>query len=80
MSLLQDQSQLEGLAEQLLYLCLGYRLYRKDEYADRAVYLLDVFFVDPHTKMNPNVDYGQVVRGSNYSLGGRPDGIIGTRT
>ncbi|KAI8334214.1 alginate lyase-domain-containing protein [Chlamydoabsidia padenii] len=78
-SLLQDQTQLEEFAENLMYLCIGYQIYKKEEYANHAIHLLDVFFVDPCTKMNPNVNYGQVIRGSNHSPGGRPDGIISTR-
>ncbi|KAI8097684.1 putative alginate lyase [Halteromyces radiatus] len=79
--LAQDQSQLENFSEQFMYLCLGYELFRDEEYAKHAVHLLEVFFLNPETKMNPNVNYGQVIRGTNNENGkGRPDGLISTRT
>ncbi|KAI9489869.1 putative alginate lyase [Zychaea mexicana] len=78
--LVQDQSQLEGLAENLTYLCLGYYLLGKPEYGNHAVSLIDAFFVNDKTKMNPHVEYGQVVRGANNPTGkGRAEGIISTR-
>ncbi|KAI9299814.1 alginate lyase-domain-containing protein [Cunninghamella echinulata] len=79
--LADDQSQLEGFAEQLKYLCLGYKVFKNEDYAKRAVYLIKVFLIDEETKMNPNVDYGQVVRGVDNPTGkGRPFGILSTRS
>ncbi|KAI8142659.1 putative alginate lyase [Fennellomyces sp. T-0311] len=76
----QDQSQLEALAENLTFLCLGYYLLGKPEYAQHAVSLIDAFFVNNDTRMNPHVNYGQVVRGANNPSGkGRGEGIISTR-
>jgi hypothetical protein len=80
MALVQDQSQLEDFSEQLMFLCLAYQIYKNEDYANHAIHLLDVFFVNPATKMNPNVNYGQVIRGTNNPGGlGRSDGIISTR-
>ncbi|KAI9252809.1 alginate lyase-domain-containing protein [Phascolomyces articulosus] len=76
----KDQSQLEALAENLIYLCLGYYLLGKPEYAAHAITLIDTFFVSNDTRMNPHVNYGQVVRGINNPTGiGRGEGIISTR-
>ena len=76
----KDQSQLEALAENLTFLCLGYFLLDKPEYANHAISLIDAFFINCDTKMNPHVDYGQVVRGANNPTGkGRAEGIISTR-
>ncbi|ORZ15261.1 alginate lyase-domain-containing protein [Absidia repens] len=79
-ALVKDQSQLEDFSEQLMFLCLGYQIYKNENYANHAIYLLDVFLVNPSTKMNPHVNYGQVVRGTNNPGGlGRAEGIISTR-
>ncbi|KAG2218695.1 hypothetical protein INT45_003962 [Circinella minor] len=76
----KDQSQLEALAENLTFLCLGYFLLHKSEYANHAISLINTFFINSETRMNPHVDYGQVVRGANNPTGkGRAEGIISTR-
>ncbi len=43
------------------------------KYSKKAVQLLDAWFVDKATKMNPNLNYGQAVPGENL---GRPFGVI----
>ena len=49
-------------------------------YGQHAVSLIVAFFIDNDTKMNPNVDYGQVIRGAKNPSGkGRAEGIISTR-
>ncbi|CAO3593113.1 unnamed protein product [Absidia cylindrospora] len=79
-TLVHDQSQLEEFSEQLMFLCLGYQIYKNENYANHAIYLLDMFLVNPSTKMNPHVNYGQVIRGTNNPGGlGRAEGIISTR-
>jgi len=54
---------------------LGYAFFFSDDkrYADKAIQLLHTWFVDPATKMNPNLNFGQGVPGS---VTGRPFGII----
>ncbi|KAI8072343.1 alginate lyase-domain-containing protein [Gongronella butleri] len=69
------------MAEQVYYLSLGYIAFKTEAYAQHATRLLQVFFLDPATRMNPNVTYGQVVRGTTNPSGiGRAEGIISTRT
>jgi hypothetical protein len=48
-----------------------------DRAARRAVSVLSAWFLDPATRMNPNLEYGQAVRGRNT---GRGTGIIDTRS
>ncbi|KAJ3750201.1 chondroitin AC/alginate lyase [Lentinula detonsa] len=39
------------------------------QYVKAAVNILNAFFLDPETRMNPNVNYGQVVRGPGNNVG-----------
>ncbi len=45
--------------------------------ADHASTILKTWFIDPRTRMNPNLEFGQMVRGHNT---GRGTGIIDTDT
>jgi len=57
---------------------LGAAGYLLDEprYAQRASRIVRVWFVDPRTRMNPNLDYSQAIQGRNN---GRGAGIIDGR-
>lgn len=61
------------LAKNVLLLTLaGYYLDEK-VYRDRAIELIRVWFLDPETKMNPNVEYGEAIKNVCQ---GRSAGII----
>lgn len=71
---------MESIAENLTYLCLGYYFFNNDNYAIQAVSLLNVFFLEEKTRMNPNLNYAQLVRGSqNNTKLGRGEGVISSR-
>lgn len=57
-------------------LSLAYYLTGKAEYGARASLLLRTWFLDPKTRMNPNMNHGQYVRGRDT---GRGSGLIESR-
>ena len=56
-------------------LALGYRQNQREEYARRAVQILQEFFLQPETRMNPSLTYSQAIPGT---VPGRCYGIIDT--
>ncbi|SNS36005.1 Alginate lyase [Granulicella rosea] len=71
-----DHEYLFKMEEAVHALALGYVLTGREEYAARATLLLRAWFLDPKTKMNPNLQYAQAVLGVN---GGRGRGILDAR-
>ncbi|MBN9660047.1 MAG: alginate lyase family protein [Acidobacteria bacterium] len=67
---------LARMSNAVLALALSAALNRDAEAAARAWQLLDVWFLQPDTYMNPNLEFGQAIRGITT---GRGIGIIDTR-
>lgn len=67
---------LDQMSNAVLALSLCAAVYHDDAAADRAWRLLDVWFLQPDTYMNPNLEFGQAIRGITT---GRGIGIIDTR-
>lgn len=70
-----NRSALGEMCTSVLALGMGAFFLKRRECADRANRVLSVWFLDPATRMNPNLDHGQMVRGHNQ---GRGTGIIDT--
>jgi hypothetical protein len=71
-----DKENMPKLCENIYTLSLAYYFSNNEKYSAHASKLLQVWFLDPATKMNPNLQYGQAVKGIND---GRAEGIIDTR-
>ncbi|MEX2594831.1 MAG: alginate lyase family protein [Anditalea sp.] len=65
----RDAKMLNGVSNDVQILGLAYFFSEDEKYAKRAQYLLEVFFMDNSTKMNPNFDFSQLVMGKKASGG-----------
>src|SRR5262249_44744632 len=70
-----NRGDLGRVCEATISLGMGAYLLGDKRCTERAAKILAVWFLDPKTRMNPNLEYGQAVRGHNT---GRGTGIIDT--
>ena len=73
---LTDHRVLDQMESAVETLALAYHVTRKEEYATKAATLLRAFFLDPATRMNPNLQFAQAIPSVNT---GRGIGLIETR-
>jgi hypothetical protein len=71
-----DHRSLDDLENSVETLALAYYFKGDEAHASKAVELLRAFFLDPATRMNPNLEYAQYIPGVNT---GRGIGLIETR-
>jgi len=60
---LNGPHSINAVSQSVLYNALAYVLRRSDTHARNVVQFIDAFFLAPTTRMNPSMEYGQVVRG-----------------
>lgn len=71
-----DWQSLKTMTDAVTTLSLAYYFSGEKRYANKASELLRVWFLDPQTRMNPHLRYGQAIPGRTK---GRGIGIIETR-
>lgn len=71
-----DHRTLDQMEVAVRALSLAYYFQDNEEYAAKATALLRAWFLDPATRMNPNLEYAQFIPGVNT---GRGIGLIETR-
>ena len=72
-----DKDNLNAMSSNVYTLALAYYFRDDEKYAEQAVKLLRVWFLNADTKMNPNINFGQAVRGVTD---GRGEGVLESRT
>ena len=72
-----DRANLGNTAKSVTCLSAAYYLTSNERYAAKAVENLRIWFLNPQTKMNPNMNFGQTIPGRNDGKG-RGEGIIDT--
>jgi hypothetical protein len=72
----QDKENLPRLCEHVYNLSLAYYFSGKEVYAKHASALIKVWFLDAATAMNPNLEFGQAIKGVSA---GRGAGLIDIR-
>lgn len=70
-----DRNKLGRMANAVTTLGIAYYFSGNEKYARKAVDFLRTWFINENTRMNPNLDYGQVIPGRNNGEG-RAEGII----
>lgn len=66
-----DKKNLGSLIYSVVQLSLAYKLTSDEKYAEKAVDNLRIWFLNPATRMNPNLNFGQTIYGR---LGGKGRG------
>ncbi|UYY60058.1 alginate lyase family protein [Sphingomonas sp. S2-65] len=70
-----DVTDLDRMSRDVEVLSLAYYFSGEARYADRAAKLMRTWFIDPRTRMNPNMNFAQAVPGRED---GRKEGVIDT--
>ncbi|HKA16684.1 MAG TPA: alginate lyase family protein [Blastocatellia bacterium] len=73
---ISDHQSMDRMVSAVETLALAYFFDGDEKFAAKAAELLRVWFVDPATRMNPNLEYAQFIPGVNT---GRGIGLIETR-
>ncbi|KAG0189314.1 hypothetical protein DFQ28_003570 [Apophysomyces sp. BC1034] len=64
----RDYALFRDLVKQTRFLSLAYYYFANETFAAKAVQRLEEWFTDPETRMNPNLQYANLIRGYNTGL------------
>lgn len=70
-----DAVRQDKMCNNVAKLCIAYFYSRDNRFAEKAMELARVWFIDPSTRMNPNLIFAQVIPGKDNDMG-HPPGII----
>ncbi len=70
-----DRNRLSELSSSVRTLSLVYYISAEEKYAEKAISMLNTWFIDPETRMNPNFQYAQIRKGYRYD-NGMPSGVL----
>jgi hypothetical protein len=73
-----DRLRIGDFCDHVIRLAAAWHVHRDEAAARRAVEWLRAWFIDPATRMNPNLDYAQVRLGHNHNRG-NPAGVLDAR-
>jgi hypothetical protein len=68
-----NRNALNAMSDAVFTLGAAAYLFDDDRYAQRAAFILNTWFINPRTRMNPDLEHAQAIHGVNA---GRPGGII----
>jgi hypothetical protein len=71
-----DKDNMPKICQKVYELSLGFYFSGNEKYAKKATDMIRVWFLNPSTKMNPNLNFGQAIKGMDD---GRGAGLIDTR-
>lgn len=72
----KDKANIGLMIKSVEKLALAYYFSEDEKYAEKAVAQIKAWFLDPATKMNPNLNFAQAIKGKNA---GRGIGLIESR-
>ena len=70
-----DTGAFDAMSDAVFYNALSFVISGNTTYAQQAVTQINTWFLDEDTAMNPNLNYGQIIRGPN-NAGGTHTGIL----
>ena len=76
---LNNTRDIVSMAQSVLWNGVAYGLSNDTSYAERATSIIYTWFINPQTAINPNVKYGQVIRGPPGNQEGGYTGILDWR-
>lgn len=64
-----DRTRLQRVFDDSMILALAWYFTGEKQYAGHGAHILERFFTDPATRMNPHLNYAQVIMGRNNNMG-----------